>query len=239
MAGYRQFATGVRKHVGFKVLGFDASSSAVTVGLIDEGRPLGLLSVAGPRLAGAHLVEWIQQQVALFGPPDGLAVGVGPGSFTGVRVAVSAAKALAFGWQIPVVGVSSLAAWARAAGDHQRVVVSSERRGPAFYLGYYWTGDDTAQPLMPDMAISGSLPSIFPVAEPVVVLGPAADDPRLCDQIGPAVRPLHRHISALDVALLGWPALQWGQGDDPVSLAPSYLRPPAIGGVSEVPYGPS
>lgn len=225
--------------MGFKVLGFDASGPMLTVGLVEDGIVLAETSARQPRLAGSHLVEWVGQQVKLFGRPDGLAVGIGPGSFTGVRVAVTCAKALAFGWQVPVAGVSSLAAWARSAPLGRRVVVTSERRGPAFYLGYYWVGPTRVEAIIPDAAVSGDLPSIFPVVDTVTVLGPAAGDPALLQAIGPNTRPEFWDIRGAEVALEGWPGLQWGKADDPVLLAPQYLRPAAKSRPSEVNHGTS
>lgn len=223
--------------MGFKVMGWDASGPLVTVGYIDDGVRVGEISIHGARLAGSHLVEWIGEQAQIFGKPDGLAVGIGPGSFTGVRIALTAAKAMGFGWGIPVKGVSSLAAWASSVGGGQRVVVTSERRGPAFYLGYYWAKEGGVQPFMKDVAVSGELPAPFPVPHDVVVVGPASEDPHLLASIGPRARACRRDLSGVEVARLGWPTLQWGKADDLVGLAPAYLRPPAITQPNEVNHG--
>jgi tRNA threonylcarbamoyladenosine biosynthesis protein TsaB len=214
--------------MGFKVLGLDASGAMLTVGLIEDGHALALFSARLPRAAGSLLVPWISEQVRWFGKPDGLVVGVGPGSFTGVRVAISTAKALAWGWNIPVKGVSSLASWAWAAPVGSRVIVTSERRGAAFYLGDYFRGADGPEPLSPDRAISGTLPPMFPLSVAVWVLGPAGEDPALLQQIGPRAEPLDADLSGVNVALEGWPAVQWGKADDPLALAPRYLRAPAV-----------
>ena len=214
--------------MGFKVLGMDASGPVLTVGYIDDGRMLAVRSERRPRLAGSELTAWVGEMVERFGRPDGLAVGVGPGSFTGVRVAVSAAKALAYAWDIPVKGVSSLAAWARRAPPGQRVVVTNERRGPAFYIGYYWVGPNGPEAVMPDTAVSGALPSIFPITAEVLVLGPLAGDPEGLRAIGPRACGAHYELSGILVALEGWSALQWGKPDHPAALAPAYLRLPAV-----------
>lgn len=225
--------------MGFKVMGWDASGSVVTVGLIEDGRPLGHIAVRGSRLAGSHLVKWIDDLTEVLGRPDGIAVGIGPGSFTGVRIAVTAAKALAFGWNVPVKGVSSLAAWALALPVGSRVVVTSERRGPAFYLGYYLVEKDGVEAIVPDAAVSGPLPDAFPLSDEVVVVGPAAGDPDMLRMIGPRARSSYEDISGVNVALLGWPGLQWGTSDDAVLLAPSYLRPAAVSRPNEVNHGDS
>jgi tRNA A37 threonylcarbamoyladenosine modification protein TsaB len=106
------------------------------------------------------------------------------------------------------------------------VVVSSERRGDAFYLGYYWRGANGVEPLMDDAAVNGPLPDLFPVAEPVVVLGPIADDPQLMAAVGPRAQPGQAILSGAQVAWAAWPGVQWGQSQDPLTLAPLYLRPP-------------
>ncbi|MBB3763241.1 tRNA (adenosine(37)-N6)-threonylcarbamoyltransferase complex dimerization subunit type 1 TsaB [Sphingomicrobium lutaoense] len=49
--------------------------------------------------------------------PDAILVGVGPGSFTGIRVGIAAAQGLAIGWNIPLDGMSSLALIAASAGE--------------------------------------------------------------------------------------------------------------------------
>lgn len=212
--------------MGFRVLGIDASGPSLSVGYIEDQRVLADLRWERPRSASRQLVPWIHSVVEEFGRPLGVAVGIGPGSFTGVRIALSAAKAYAVAWQVPLIGVSSLKAWAYAAPPGERVLVTSEPRGQAFYLGYYWRGTEEPEPLTEDMAINGTLPARFPLSERAVVLGALNQDAGFMRRLGTDVRPLEVPLLGSSVALLGRIGLQWGQHDDPMVLAPAYLRSP-------------
>ena len=64
----------------------------------------------------------------------GIACGIGPGSYTGMRVGVAVAKSLAFSLQIPLQGFSSLLAFLPASVDGQFLVCKSARSGAIFIL---------------------------------------------------------------------------------------------------------
>jgi len=67
-------------------------------------------------------LSWIIQESGWEQGPDALAVDVGPGSFTGIRVGLSMARALAQGWNIPLAGVPSLDVLAEGAGAWQGII---------------------------------------------------------------------------------------------------------------------
>lgn len=85
---------------------------------------------------------------------DALAFGHGPGAFTGVRVATSVVQGLAFARDLPVAGVSTLAACALAAFDlyphRPRVLAAFDARMGELYLGAYQCGPNDAVPLLAD-----------------------------------------------------------------------------------------
>ena len=67
---------------------------------------------------------------------DGIAFGMGPGSFTGVRIACGATQGLALGADLPVVGVCTLQALAQASGQDKVIAVLDARRGEVYHAAY-------------------------------------------------------------------------------------------------------
>lgn len=67
---------------------------------------------------------------------DGIAYGMGPGSFTGVRIACGATQGLAFGANLPVFGVVTLQALAQASGQHKVIAALDARMGEIYHAAY-------------------------------------------------------------------------------------------------------
>jgi tRNA threonylcarbamoyladenosine biosynthesis protein TsaB len=98
------------------LLAFDSSSAACTVALFDSA---GALIASADEVIGRGHAERLVPMIAevLQGRRvGGILVGVGPGSFTGIRVAIAAAHGLAIGWDAELAGMSSLALLAARAG---------------------------------------------------------------------------------------------------------------------------
>jgi tRNA threonylcarbamoyladenosine biosynthesis protein TsaB len=113
------------------ILAFDTATDVATSALVDDGEVLGeRVSRAVTLLEDVDAL--LRQAGARTRDLDALAVGIGPGSFTGVRIGLATARGLALGLDLPVAGVSTLAAL--AAGAPGATPVIDARRREVFVL---------------------------------------------------------------------------------------------------------
>jgi tRNA threonylcarbamoyl adenosine modification protein YeaZ len=162
-----------------------------------------------------------------------IAVSLGPGSYAGMRVGVSTAKALAFGLDASLVGVGRLEADAYPfLGTAERVIaIHAAGRADLASASYTEDGRGGLREI--------SEPQLRPAAELLPLLH--AED-LICGDLeamrsdlldafrSREVRLVQTHPSrAVAVGRLGLKKLEAGLGDDPDSLTPLYLRAPAIG----------
>ena len=123
------------------VLGIDTATPKTSVALGSDREMLAALSIQGPArqdvVASAvdRLLAWVDRDPARL---SGVAVGVGPGLFTGLRVGVETAKTLAQVLRIPIVGIPSLDVLAFGVRRTPRTIaaVIDARRGEVFWALY-------------------------------------------------------------------------------------------------------
>jgi tRNA threonylcarbamoyladenosine biosynthesis protein TsaB len=214
------------------ILGFDTATPATVVAVLpDDGEVIELRDDPVPGARPGHAARLLPlARAALGGAGAGfedvtrIAVGTGPGTFTGLRIGVATARALAQATRAELVGVSTLHALAAAAGDDRAVLaVLDARRGEAF-----------AAPFAPEsppgraVAIAPErLPELAPAeAGPWMAVGEGAL--RFREQLEPAAiavpadgSALHR-VSALAICRLARAAAPV----DREALLPEYVRAP-------------
>jgi tRNA threonylcarbamoyladenosine biosynthesis protein TsaB len=105
-------------------LAIDTSGRACSIALIENGQILAERHEVLGRGHAERLIPWIAA-LPEGGRADEIVVGCGPGSFTGVRVGIAAARGLGLGWGVPVRGVGSMALIA-AGRKEPRIVIAIE-----------------------------------------------------------------------------------------------------------------
>ena len=127
-----------------KVLAFDTSSKALSVAILDGENLLADVTVNIKKNHSINLmpaIDFLMKSVDLKPTDlDRISVAQGPGSYTGLRVAVATAKTLAYTLNIELVGVSSLYALAAVADFDGLVVPVIDARRNNVYAGFYKDG---------------------------------------------------------------------------------------------------
>ena len=123
-----------------RTLAIDTSGRACSIALFDDGNLIAHRHDVIGRGHAEWLVPWISELLGE-GSADQILTGVGPGSFTGVRVAIAAARGLGLAWHVPVHGVNSLALVAAAYGLGKNCLVAVEGgHGELFLQPFQSTG---------------------------------------------------------------------------------------------------
>lgn len=164
-----------------KLLALDTSTEACSVAL-QLGSEILTLDEVCPQQHSKRILPMVQQLLSEAGVGlaqlDGIVFGRGPGSFTGVRIGVGVTQGLAFGADIPVYGVSTLAAMAQAAArlhSATQVIAAIDARMAEVYIARFALNDTLSNALMQaqseEVAIKPDALSAFNLTGPVMGVG--------------------------------------------------------------------
>ncbi|MFP1728547.1 tRNA (adenosine(37)-N6)-threonylcarbamoyltransferase complex dimerization subunit type 1 TsaB [Lonsdalea quercina] len=145
-----------------RILALDTATEACSVALWNEGEVHALFEVC-PREHTQRILPMVQQilseQGLALSDMDALAFGLGPGSFTGVRIGIGIAQGLALGADLPMIGVSTLATLAQGAfrltGANQVLTAIDARMSEVYWAQYrrdeqgVWYGEASEAVLSP------------------------------------------------------------------------------------------
>lgn len=217
------------------ILAFETSAKAASTALLEDGRLLGesyqntgLTHSQTLMVMAENLLKQCGKTVA---DVNAVAVAAGPGSFTGVRIGVAAAKGFAWGGEVPCYGVSTLEAMALSLGAYQGYVcpVMDARRSQV-YNALFYVNQGQPNRITEDRAISLEQlkQELLALKEPVFLVGDGSilTYRTLSEEVPNLVLPPeHRmHQRAVGVALLAAQKIAAGEPGDGAALTPNYLR---------------
>ena len=203
-----------------KVLAFDTSSKALSLAILEDKQVLAETTINIKKNHSITLMPAIDFLMAsLDWTPkdlDRIVVAEGPGSYTGLRIAVATAKTLAHTLNIELVGMSSLLALVPYQQEGLFVPLMDARRNNV-YAGFY----ENAKPVMPEAHFS---------FERVIELIKGASQVTFVGEVGPFVEQIQAHLprtnyketlpNAANLALLAWDK----EADSLHDFVPNYLK---------------
>jgi tRNA threonylcarbamoyladenosine biosynthesis protein TsaB len=226
------------------VLGIDTATAVGSLAVVRDGAVLGTETIVEDaahasvgRASGEHSAELgpaldrlLERCGVVLGDLDGLGIGLGPGSYTGLRVGVAFAKGLEFGLRVPLVGVPSFEATAYACRKAERaqgatVCALVDAKMGGIYAGLYRVRGDEVQ-VVREPWVSAQGEFVLSVEGPVLFAGP---DEAVMGKLGEAFREAEFQQAFPDAAYTALRAAEvLATLEKPARFAtiePYYLRP--------------
>ena len=216
-------------------LAFETSAKAASVALTENGKLLGE-SYQNTGLTHSQTLmvmaeDMLKQCGKTMSDVTAVAVAEGPGSFTGVRIGVAAAKGLAWGGQLPCYGVSTLEAMAVSLGVYEgHICACMDARRNQVYNALFLVDNGKIERVSEDRAIALAdlKEELEHIDGPIFLVGDgsALTYKTLSGEIDNLILPPeHRmHQRAIGVALLAEAKQAAGETGDGNALSPNYLR---------------
>ena len=216
-----------------RVLGIDTSGYANAVGVTDGGQVLADFTFEARadslQKIMANIDSTLKSARLTLEDIDGFGVGLGPGSWTGIRVGVTVAKILAYCTSKPVAGVPTLEVLAYGTGNSETPVcaIISTGAGDTVYAAFYRTRNgEVARD--GDYYVGDIAGLARMVKEPTVLIGAEAMSygELICREgsLGSSIKAIEGVPRGAVVAILAARRLERGESDDVLSLTPLYLK---------------
>ena len=210
------------------VLGIETSTAVCGVGLFIENGAEIDRSLVESHIHSEKLLTLLQEVVAgeqlSLNDIDAVAVSIGPGSFTGLRIGLSTAKGLCYAIGKPLLAVPTFEAIAEATRQANptagRVLILVDAKKDEYYCGRYEdeeSGSVNVRSLTEVLPVSDSWPNVVIVTDRVDIVKSAAGDAAL-------VLDVHQFCRASIVARLGYRKALGKEFADVGTLEPMYLK---------------
>jgi tRNA threonylcarbamoyladenosine biosynthesis protein TsaB len=211
------------------ILAIDTSGQNLGLALANQGRIVASL-LLNPGLKHGEILQnciakFLNEAETKLSELSGLAVTMGPGSFTGLRIGLAAAKGYCYALNLPLAGLSTLEAGANAFANTPRpvVVIFDARRNEFYWATFNCSGDiparlsgDSVGPMsdLKDLAKSGA-----------IFFGPAALQNQFSEHLGVLdYRPNDDFNLAIPTTLYGEKDIQRNRALDRNEVVPIYIR---------------
>ncbi len=205
-----------------RILGIETSTRAASVAVVFNGKILAESIRESPQSFSETLMPQVEEVIKISGAfenLDAVAVSIGPGSFTGLRIGLATAKALAYAWGIKIIGVPTLLAMSYNFPNAKVVPLIDAQKNRAYYQLF-------------EDALSLTELDIEPIDEIINELQYAAGDFLLCGDVlhkikvplPPNVKLAPPHLRMPRASAVAWCAQNLRRVDNVMNLEPLYVR---------------
>lgn len=205
-----------------RILAIETATRAASVAVTFDGKILAESVRESPQSFSETLMPQVEEVIKVSGAfenLDAVAVSIGPGSFTGLRIGLATAKALAYAWGIKIIGVPTLLAMSYNFPNAKVVPLIDAQKNRAYYQ------------LFEDFLSLTDL-EIEPIDEIVTAVGHAAGEFFLCGDVlhkikiplPPNVKLAPPHLRMPRASAVAWCAENLKQVDNVMNLEPVYIR---------------
>ncbi|MCD6163360.1 MAG: tRNA (adenosine(37)-N6)-threonylcarbamoyltransferase complex dimerization subunit type 1 TsaB [candidate division Zixibacteria bacterium] len=211
------------------ILGIDTSGKNLGLALCNDGEILSS-SLTSPGLRHGEIIQqmtgdFLKDSGVGFSDITGISVALGPGSFTGLRIGLAAAKGCSYASQNQLAGISTLLAGAFEFANCERKVVSiiDARRDEVYWAAFDCAGDFPKR-LVPDSA--ASLSDLRKITEDNAIFsGPSHLAERFKSDVGSyEYRSNDKYNLAIPASVIGEKDINNGKNLDLASAVPIYIR---------------
>ena len=219
------------------ILSIDTSSQVSSVAVLSAERVAAEISMQGALTHSETLMPHIEMALRMArvekSELEGIAVSIGPGSFTGLRIGLASAKMMAYALHIPLIAVPTLEALAHhyICEGVRLVPMMDAQKGNVYAQEFVWRMDGDALKLqeirpLAILPLTEVIAGLENAEQPVILLGDAMQKKTtLALPANVRLAPIHARMPrAACVGLAALTRLARGEMDDPVTAAPLYLR---------------
>ena len=214
------------------LLAIDTSSLVLSCALADTDKLVAEWTVQKRLTHSEQLIPHLDEMMKEAGVDKkeitGIAVSIGPGSFTGLRIGLATAKMASYIWKVPLVGVDTLEALAwNLSGSHAFILPLMNAQRGNVYAALYGAFPDIWEEAPAEVApIDGVIAAAVKHGGPIIAVGECADvyKEKLIAAGISVASPHNRCCRAGSVAMAGIAKLERGKKDDPLQLLPNYIR---------------
>ena len=213
------------------VLGIETSTAVCSIGLTNESGLYAERSLVESHIHSEKLLTLVrgvcEDQKITMPQIDGVAVSIGPGSFTGLRIGLSTAKGLCYAWGKPLIAVSAFESVANAVftthPQFGRVFVCVDAKQGDYYFGAYEKKNGTLCEYFP-VQIGNLTTALSAVTGEAMVATDRIDEvKKVLDKSG-IVENILSYCCGDVIARIAIEKLKNGMKDAPENLEPMYLK---------------